>query len=99
MYLVNLQVVAQSGVSVQVTRTHLASAQTSKAHNILQALQDIWREHGLESDPLLARLSQIPSLTLTIWDSGPTSVPCQDLGNMTLTEFAELYSVSPMPLA
>lgn len=67
---------------------------------MLQALPDIRKEHGIEwaSDPLLAQLSQIPSLTLTIWDDKEQSIPVKELGSMSLPEFAKLYSVSLLAL-
>lgn len=71
-------------------------------HNqlMLQALPDLRKEHGIDwaSDPLLAQLSQVPSLTLTIWDDKEQSIPVKELGNMSLPEFAKLYSVSLLAL-
>ncbi|DBB06088.1 TPA: hypothetical protein ACH3X3_009648 [Trebouxia sp. C0006] len=65
-------------------------------HNqlMLQALPDIRKEHGIEwaSDPLIAQLSQVPSLTLIIWDDKEQSIPVKELGNMSLPEFAKVYS-------
>jgi hypothetical protein len=72
-------------------------------HNqlMLQALPDIRKEHGIEwaSDPLIAQLSHVPSLTLTIWDDKEQSIPVKELGNMSLPEFAKVYSVSPLSFA
>lgn len=67
---------------------------------MLQALPDIRKEHGIDwaSDPLIAQLSQVPSLTLTIWDGKEQSIPVKELGNMSLPEFAKLYSVSLLAL-
>ena len=67
---------------------------------MLQALPDIRRDHGIEwaSDPLIAQLSQVPSLTLTIWDDKEQSIAVKELGNMSLPDFAKLYSVSLLAL-
>ena len=64
---------------------------------MLQALPDIRRDHGIEwaSDPLIAQLPQVPSLTLTIWDDKEQSIAVKELGNMSLPEFAKLCSESP----
>ncbi len=50
------------------------------------------------SDPLIAQLSQVPSLTLTIWDDKEQSIAVKELGNMSLPEFAKIYSVSLLAL-
>lgn len=66
----------------------------------MQAFPDICEERGFTfvPDPLMALLSQVPSLKLTIWEDREESIPVKQIGKLSLQQFAELYSVStPVP--
>lgn len=62
---------------------------------LLQTVPDLYKYRGFKAapDPLMAMMQTVSSLRLTIWSDVEQMIPVQDIGKLSLREFAKIYTV------
>ena len=64
-------------------------------------MQDLYKQRGFNRlmDPLFAASQTVPTLRLTIWETGEQLIPVQEIGQLGLQSFCQIYRVSSVQLA
>ena len=65
----------------------------------MQTVRDLCKQRGFRHvpDPMFASSQTLPALRLSAWGTGDHFMPVQQIGQLSLPDFAKIYTVS-LPL-
>ena len=62
---------------------------------LLQTVEDLYKQRGFKTvaEPILSSRLTAPALRLTIWETGEQYIPLEQIGKLSMQEFAKTYCV------